>query len=52
MADLEKFKLSNLVYEPDKDQMGLFVHLENFGGMVQSCASGYYLKGMIDSKLY
>ena len=52
MADLEKSKLSNLVYESDKDQTGLFVHLENFGSMVRSAASGYHLEDMLDSKLY
>ena len=52
MADLERFKLSNIVYESDgKNWKDFFVHLDNFGSMVRSCASGYYLEDMIDSKL-
>lgn len=53
MADLERFKLPNIVYESDgKNWKDFFVHLDNFGSMVRSCASGYYLKDMIDSKLH
>ena len=53
MADLERFKLSNFTYESDKfGYKELFTHLDNFGSMVRSCASGFYLEGMIDSKLH
>ena len=52
MADLERFKLSNIVYDSDKNLEGLFVHLDNFGSIVRSCASGYLLEDLLDSKLY
>ena len=52
MADLERFKLSNIVYDSDKKLEGLFVHLDNFGSIVRSCASGYLLEDLLDSKLY
>ena len=51
MADLEKFKLSSLFWEGDKNEEGFFVHLENFGSMVRSTASGYHLDDMLDFKL-
>ena len=52
MTDLEKFKLSSRFWEGNKDEMGFFVHLENFGRMVRSTASGYHLEDSLDSKLY
>ena len=53
MADLERFKLSNIIYESDKfGYKEFFTHLDNFGSMVRSCASGFYLEDMIDSKLH
>ena len=51
MADLEKFKLSSLFWEGDKNEEGFFVFLENFGNMVRSTASGFHLENMLDSKL-
>ena len=51
MADLEKFKLSGLFWEGDKNEEGFFVFLENFGNMVRSTASGFHLEDMLDSKL-
>ena len=52
MADLERFKLSNIVYDSVKNLEGLFVHLDNFGSIVRSCASGYLLEDLLDSKLH
>ena len=53
MADLERSKLSNIVYESAKfGWREFFIHLDNFGSMVRSCASGFYLEDMIDSKLH
>ena len=51
MADLEKFKLSSLLWEGDKTDEGSFGFLENFGNVVRSTASGYHLEDMLDSKL-
>ena len=51
MADLEKYKLSRLYWEGDKNEEGFFVYLKNFGSMVRSTASGYHLDDMLDSKL-
>ena len=51
MADLEKYKLSSLYSEGDKNEEGFFVYLENFDSMVRSTASGYHLDDMLDSKL-
>ena len=53
MADLEKYKLSSLYWEGDKDdrEEGFFVYLENVGSMVRSTASSYHLEDMLDSKL-
>ena len=52
MADLERFKLSNLFWDGDKDEDGFFVFLENFGSnMVRSTLNGYHLENMLDSKL-
>ena len=54
MADLERFKLSNDIYDSDKNitQDGFFAHVDTSGNIVRSCASGYYLEDMLDSKLY
>ena len=54
MADLERFKLSNVIYDSDKNitQDGFFAHVDTFGNIVRSCASGYYLEDMLDSKLH
>ena len=51
MADLEKYKLSSLFWEGDKNEEGFFVYLENFGSMVRATASGHHLEDMLDSKL-
>ena len=55
MADLEKYKLSSLFWEGDKNGEGFFVYLENFGSMVRATytytASGHHLEDMLDSKL-
>ena len=45
MADLEKYKLSSLYWEGDKNEEGFFVYLENFGSMVRSTASYHHLEG-------
>ena len=34
MADLERFKLSKIIYDSDKNLEGLFVHLDTFGNIV------------------
>ena len=52
MADLERFKLSNVIYDSDKNKDGFFAHVDTFGNIVRSCASGYYLEDMLDSKLH
>ena len=51
MADLERFKLSNLLWDGDKDEDAFFVFLENFGNMVRSTTNGHHLENMLDSKL-
>ena len=35
----------------DKNEDGFFVFLGNFGNMVRSTSNGFYLEGMLDSKL-
>ena len=51
MADLEKYELSSLYWEGDKNEEGFFVYLENFGSMVRATASAHHLEDMLDSKL-
>ena len=51
MAELERFKLSNLTWDDDTDEDGFFVFLENFGNIARSTPSGKLLEGMLDSKL-
>ena len=51
MAELEKFKLSSLSWDGDKNEEDFFIFLENFGSMVRSTKDGYDLEDMLDSKL-
>ena len=51
MADLERFKLSNLFWEGDKNEDSLYIFLENFGDMVRSTGNGFHLEDVLDSKL-
>ena len=51
MADLEKFKLSSLHWEGDKNEDGFFVFQENFGNMVRSTTNGFHLEETLGSKL-
>ena len=48
MSDLERFKLSNVFWEGDKNEDGFYIFLEN---MVRSTGTGFHLEGMLDSKL-
>ena len=50
MAELERFKLSNLTWDGDADEDGFFVFLENFGNIARSTPSGPLLENMLDSK--
>jgi hypothetical protein len=52
MATLEKFKLSALVFDYDKDPKGFFLWLESMGGFVRSTEGGPELEDMLDSKLH
>jgi len=52
MATLEKFKLSALSFDYDKDPKGMFIWLESFGGFVASTEGGPDLEDMLDSKLH
>ena len=53
MAELERFELSNLFWEGDKnkDSFYIFLGLENFGNMVRSTSNGFHLEDMLGSKL-
>ena len=51
MAELDKFKLSSLSWDGDKDEDQFYIFLENFGSMVRSTRDGHYLEEMLDSKL-
>ena len=51
MADLERFKLSSLQWDGDKDEDGFFSCVENFGNIAKSIAYGPMLEDMLDSKL-
>ena len=51
MAELERFKLSNLMWDGDADEDGFFVFLENFGTIARSTPNGPLLEDMLDSKL-
>ena len=51
MADLERFKLSNLFWEGDKNEDGFYIFLENVVNMVRSTGNGFHLEDMLDSKL-
>ena len=52
MATLEKFKLSALSYDYDKEPKGFFIWLESMGGFVRSTEGGAELEDMLDSKLH
>ena len=52
MATLEKFKLSALSYDYDKEPKGFFIWLESMGGFVRSTERGAELEDMLDSKLH
>ena len=52
MATLEKFKLSALIFDYDKDPKGFFLWLESMGGFVRSTEGGPELEDMLDSKLH
>lgn len=51
MAELEKFRLSQLSWDGDKDEDGFYIFLENMGSLVRSTRFGDYLEDMLDSKL-
>ena len=51
MAQLEKFKLSAVLWDSDKDPRQFFVWLENFGSLVRATEHGNVLEDMLDSKL-
>ena len=51
MAQLEKFKLTAVVWDSDKDPRQFFVWLENFGSLVRATEHGNLLEDMLDSKL-
>lgn len=51
MTTLEKFKLSTVCWDSDKDPGHFFIWLENFGCLVRATEHGYWLEDMLDSKL-
>ena len=52
MAQLEKFKLSVVTWDSDKEPRQFFVWLENFGSLVRATEFENYLEDMLDSKLH
>ena len=51
MAQLEKFKLTTVVWDSDKEPRQFHVWLENFGSLVRATEHGQQLEDMLDSKL-
>lgn len=51
MAQLDKFKLSALTWESDKDPKGFYLWVENMSSLVRSTEHGAPLEDMLDSKL-
>ena len=51
MAQLDKFKLSALSWDSDKDPKGFYIWIENMVSLVQSIDYGTFLENMLDSKL-
>jgi len=49
MASMEKFKLTTVSWDSDKDPGGFFVWLENFGSVVRATEHGERLEDMLDS---
>ena len=52
MTALDKFKISALPWDADKELNGFYVHLENFGSLVRATEHGDWLEDMVDSKLH
>ena len=51
MAQLDKFKLSALSWDSDKDPAGFYLWIENMASLVRSTDHGPPLEDMLDSKL-
>ena len=51
MAQLEKFKLTAVLWDSDKEPRQFFVWLENMGCLVRATEYGNFLEDMLDSKL-
>ena len=51
MAQLEKFKLTAVLWDSDKEPRQFFVWLENLGSLVRATEHGNFLEDMLDSKL-
>ena len=50
-CSLEKFKLTAVAWDSDKDPGGYHLWIENFGSMVRATEHGSLLEDMLDSKL-
>ena len=51
MITLDKFKISSLTWDGDKDPTTFFIFLENSGSLVRATDHGDFLKDMLNSKL-
>ena len=51
MAQLDRFKLSALSWDSDKDPKGFYLWIENMASLVRSTDHGPPLEDMLDSKL-
>ena len=51
MASLDKFKITALVWDSDKDPSGFFIWMENMSSLVRATADGQPLEVLLDSKL-
>ena len=51
MASLDKFKLSAVTWDSDKEPKNFHLWLENIGSLVRATEHGDLLEDMLDSKL-
>ena len=51
MASLDKFKITALTCDSDKDPTGFFIWMENMASLVRATADGQPLEVLLDSKL-
>ena len=51
MAQLDKFKITALTWDSDKDPSGFYIWMENMSSLVRATAHGAPLEQMLDVKL-